>query len=172
MKRSGIGSHTIPNGGRHELWLTPPQVLMGLGRFDLDPCACPAPRPWPTADRHVALPDDGLSCEWRGRVWLNPPYGDSLGAWLERMAMHGKGIALTFARTETDAWQRWVWPYARLVLFVDGRLYFYLPDGTRAAGNAGGPSALIAYSDEDATLLDNSGLNGAYVVPVRTRPKQ
>lgn len=165
MKRKGIGSHTRPNNGEFDLWLTPPQILHALGEFDMDPCACPSPRPWPTAKRHVELPTDGLSVEWGGRVWLNPPYGDRICDWLEAMSHHRSGIALTFARTETEAWQRWVWPFAKVVLFIEGRIHFYLPDGTRAHGNAGGPSALIAYTKTDTHILRSSGIRGALVAP-------
>jgi len=164
MKKRGIGSHTKPNNGAHDTWLTPPSILNVLGEFDLDPCAAPQPRPWPTAK--IQLTEHGLGSAWVGRVWLNPPYGTDIDLWLERMAEHGRGIALTFARTETEAWVRWVWPYAKAVLFIAGRLYFYLPDGTRAKGNAGGPSALIAYSDFDVEVLKQSGIAGALVIPV------
>ena len=78
------------------------------------------------------------------------------------MAKQGSGIALTFARTETDAWG-WVWPFAVGVLFIAGRLHFCLPDGTRAKGNAGGPSALIAYSESDFQILKESSIRGALV---------
>jgi len=168
MSRKGIGGHTLANNGRNELWLTPPQIIQALGEFYLDLCACPEPRPWPTAAFHIALPEDGLVADWRNsRVWLNPPYGDKIGPWMERMAKNANGIALTFARTETDFWQRSIWPYARLVLFIKGRLNFYLPDGSRSRYNAGGPSALIAYSDNDAEALRKSGIAGALVKPER-----
>ena len=159
----GIGGHTRPNKGTDVIWLTPPSILQVLGPFDLDPCAAPSPRPWPTAARHIELPEDGLDAEWEGRVWLNPPYDETLALWMENMALHRNGIALVFARTEIDIWQRWIWPYAHRVLFIAGRLYFYLPDGTRAAGNAGGPSALISYSNADTRALQNSGISGALV---------
>ena len=38
------------NGG-HDEWLTPPNILLALGAFDLDPCA-PIVRPWDTAALH------------------------------------------------------------------------------------------------------------------------
>ena len=159
----GIGGHTLANNGAFDTWLTPPHVLLPLGAFDLDPCAAPSPRPWSTAKRHIELPEDGLAEQWRGRVWCNPPYGDQTAAWMQRMAQHGHGIALIFARTETDYWHRWIWPFASAILFLAGRLNFYLPDGTRAKGNAGGPSALIAYGRDDAEILVRSGITGAIV---------
>jgi hypothetical protein len=103
VKGKGIGGHTAPNKGEFIIWLTPPSILQFLGRFDLDPCAAPSPRPWPTATQHIELPEDGLSLPWAGRVWLNPPYDETLDKWMERMAAHKSGIALTFARTETTS---------------------------------------------------------------------
>ncbi len=156
----GIGSHTKPNNGQTNTWLTPPAILQALGPFDLDPCAASN---WPTATHHIIWPDDGLSAEWKGRVWMNPPYGDVTELWLQRLADHGSGTALIFARTETDAWHRYIWPRAHSVLFLDGRLHFHYPDGTRAKANAGGPSALIAYSEYDSNRLNESGIAGCHV---------
>jgi hypothetical protein len=161
--RKGIGSHAEPNEGLETVWLTPPQVLHNLGEFDLDPCAAPEPRPWATARQHITLPEDGLNVEWVGRVWLNPPYDADIHLWLKKMAYHRQGTALIFARTEIDAWQKWVWPKAKSVLFIAGRLFFHYPDGTRSRGNAGGPSALVAYSDKDTDILGRSGIAGKLV---------
>lgn len=65
--------------------------------------------------------------------------------------------------TDDDTWTRWVWPFASAIKFLYGRLYFYLPDGTRAGGNAGGPSALVAYGQKDAEIMKCSGIAGAFV---------
>lgn len=148
-----------PEAGTHT-WLTPPEIFSALGPFDLDPCGYPG---WNTASRLICLPDDGLVAEWRGRVWLNPPYGGHTAQWLGRMAEHGNGTALVFARTETAMFQKHVWPHASAVLFLAKRPHFHLPCGTRAKGNSGGPMVLIAYGRRDAELLRQSGLPGAYV---------
>lgn len=154
------------------VWLTPPEILKALGPFDLDPCAAPSPRPWPTAARHIELPDDGLAAEWQGRVWCNPPFGRHTEAWLERMAAHGNGIALVFARTETAMFQRHVWPRASAVLFLAKRPHFHRPDGSRAAGNSGGPICLIAYGQNNADALRASGLQGAVLATAHLGAEQ
>lgn len=141
------------------VWLTPPEILAALGPFDLDPCAAPSPRPWPTAARHIELPEDGLTAEWSGSVWCNPPFGSQTGAWLRRMALHGNGVALVFARTDTLMFQQWVWPFAEAVLFLEGRPKFHRPDGTKAKGNSGGPICLIAYG-QNSWRLEGSRLPG------------
>lgn len=142
-------------------WLTPPDIIEALGPFDLDPCAAPSPRPWPTAARHIELPEDGLAAWWSGRVWCNPPFGSQTWAWLQRMAEHGDGIALAFARTETAGFHRWVWQAADAVMFLAGRPHFHRPDGRRADGNSGGPICLIAYGKANVAAMQRSGLPGA-----------
>lgn len=58
-------------------WYTPKEILDILSPFDLDPCAPMAPL-WPTAQTMWNKQDDGLSKDWFGRVWLNPPYSRPL----------------------------------------------------------------------------------------------
>lgn len=66
MKKSGIGSHTKTRRGETNTWLTPQSLIEALGPFDLDPCAAPSPRPWPSAKYHIELPVDGLAEAWYG----------------------------------------------------------------------------------------------------------
>ena len=111
-------------------WLTPPEIIKALGEFDLDPCA-PVNRPWDTAKKHYTITDNGLRQTWEGRVWLNPPYGNETAEWMKRLALHGDGIALTFARTETRMFFESIWGKADAILFLKGRLRFYNVDGTK-----------------------------------------
>lgn len=165
--RLGAGGHHSAAALKDE-WLTPPEILQALGRFDLDPCA-PAleRRPWNMADRHFTAEDNGLNMGWHGRVWCNPPYGQQTSRWLERCAAHGNAIALVFARTETRMFFDHVWPRADALLFLEGRLHFHHADGRRAAANSGAPSVLIAYGENNAHALHTCGLAGAFV-PLRT----
>ena len=141
-------------------WLTPPHIIEDLGPFDFDPCGYPG---WNTAANVSHLPVDGLSIPWAGRVWLNPPYGSEVWTWLNRLASHGKGTALIFARTETAGFVEQVWSKASAIRFLHGRLHFHHADGTRAVANAGAPSCLVAYGAEDAIRLRDSALPGTTV---------
>lgn len=145
-------------------WITPKWLIDRLGSFDLDPCAC-IPQPWPTAKRMLTENDDGLMAKWEGFVYMNPPYGKALGAWLNRLALHNNGIALVFARTETRAFFEHVWPFANTILFLRGRLTFFQPDGTpsRSGGNSGGPSVLIGYGEQAKARLQSCSDLGALV---------
>ena len=157
----GIGGHQSARMKNDE-WLTPPHILAALGPFDLDPCA-PVVRPWDTAVAHYSVLDDGLKRPWSGRVWCNPPYGKEADAWMARLADHGDGIALIFARTETAMFFRHVWPKADAVLFLEGRLHFHFVDGSRAKANSGAPSVLVSYGQSNAESLKSCGLPGKFV---------
>lgn len=165
MTGRAMGSHQS-HKALTTTWLTPPGIVQALGPFDLDPCGF-AGSPLPCAARSICLPDDGLAVEWEGRVWLNPPYSTGeIDAWLSRLVAHDQGTALIFARTETEAFHRYVWGGASALLFLAGRLHFHRPDGTRAPANAGAPSVLCAYGQEDADRLAASELAGAFT-PLR-----
>lgn len=167
-----MGSHQSHRAGS-VIWLTPPAIVDALGgpdSFDLDPCS-PERRPWDTARHHYDRRDDGLVSPWFGRIWLNPPYSASeIGKWLGRMARHNCGTALIFARTETEAFRRFVWEACDSLLFLHGRLHFHRPDGSRSPQNAGAPSVLCAYGADDSEILSGCGLDGAFV-PLKLHPK-
>lgn len=159
----GIGGHQRAYEGRTDEWLTPPNITEALGPFDLDPCS-PINRPWPTATKHFTIEDDGLIQPWEGRVWLNPPYGPETAKWLQKISEHNNGIALIFARTETEMFHRWGWEKASAMLFLEGRLFFHTVDGRRAKNNAGGPSVLIAYGEANAEKLKFCGIKGQFIL--------
>lgn len=162
MKKSGIGSHTRAFEGHTNDWITPKHIMDSLGIFDLDPCSS-VNQPWETAKAKYTVEDDGLSKNWFGTVWLNPPYGPHTKDWLQKLSEHNDGISLIFARTETKMFFDWVWDKATSVLFLEGRLYFYTPEGQRGKSNAGGPSVLIAYGEKASDRLENSGIKGKFI---------
>lgn len=150
-----------------EEWLTPPDIVRALGEFDLDPCSpTPETRPWSTAKNHYSIIDDGIKSPWFGRVWCNPPYGAKTGDWMQLCAAHKNVTALIFARTETNQFFNHIWPKAKAVCFLKGRLSFYHVNGTKG-GTAGAPSMLVAWDDFNAnaikTALEEQKLHGAFV---------
>ncbi len=158
---NGMGGHHSAAAMKDE-WLTPPSIISSLGEFDLDPCA-PVKRPWEMAKQHYNIFDNGLTQDWVGRVWCNPPYGLEAAKWLDRCASHRNAIALIFARTETRMFFDHVWTKARAVLFIEGRLYFHHVCGRRAEANAGAPSVLVAYDEHNAEILKNCAIPGRYI---------
>lgn len=163
-KNGWLGGENQDRGSqqRETRWLTPREYVDALGRFDLDPCGAPG---YSLAKYTYLLEngDDGMRDPWFGRIWLNPPYGKLTEPFLERLADHGNGIALIFARTETRMFFRQVWSKADSILFLQGRLKFLNADGVAAKANAGAPSVLVAYGENNTESLERSRLAGHLV---------
>lgn len=142
----------LDEGSKTE-WISPPEIVRALEppRFDLDPCSPRCP-PHQLARHTFNVADDGLSREWFGRVWLNPPYDKHLYEWLGRLHRHGNGVALIFARTDTRYFKDFVWT-ASGVLFLSRRVTFLHVDGSVSHSNSGAPSVLVAYGKQNVMAL-------------------
>ena len=111
-------------------WNTPLIIIDNtiklLGNIDLDPCSNEG-EPNISADEHYTEKEDGLSKEWHGNVYMNPPYGREIKKWVDYICdQFEKGniqgaIALLPSRTDTDWFQR-LRKYPRC--FIKGRLKF------------------------------------------------
>jgi phage N-6-adenine-methyltransferase len=130
-------------------WYTPKEIIERvrflLGTIDLDPCTSEAANNHIEAAEIFTMSDDGLKQSWQGHVYLNPPYGDTIGEWtgkLKRDYVNGEiiaAVALVPARTDTQ-WFRALADYPRC--FLHGRLKFTGPNNTE--NSAPFPSAVIA----------------------------
>lgn len=144
-------------------WYTPAHVLRSVGlTFDLDPASPKGGLPWVPATRHYSIEDDGLRRDWTGRVWLNPPYSE-VATWTRKLAYHGHGVALVFARTDTE-WFQWAMLRADAVCFISGRLAFVKRNGEPGPMSAGAPSCLIAYGDDCAAAIATCGLGVTFAL--------
>ena len=141
-------------------WWTPPGIIRSLGEFDLDPCAG-SPRPWDTAKEHYDKL--GSLLPWHGRVWLNPPYGNEIGYWLQRLMLHGNGISLTYARTSTTWFQENLFRGANAMQFLDKDIAFHYQNGEKSPNTAGQNMVLSAFGDFNVKALENCRLDGYLV---------
>lgn len=145
-------------------WYTPKWIIDELGPFDCDPCAAPADvRPFQIAPVQWTEEDDGLTKEWNGVVYMNPPYSRVLlRKFCEQMAAHGNGIALLINRQDNLMWQEVIFPTAASMIFMRNRVKFIRPDGTTGSPFFG--SCLVAWGHECDRRLRKSDIAGKYVV--------
>jgi phage N-6-adenine-methyltransferase len=124
-------------------WATPQFLFDELsdiyGGFTLDPCATPENA---KCETFFTREDDGLAHSWEGKVFMNPPYGRTIGLWVrkafEESTRGALVVCLLPARTDTRWWQ----DYARrgYIHFLRGRLRF--GDAKHAAPF---PSAIVTF---------------------------
>jgi len=128
---------------KSEEWATPQDFFEQIDKefhFNLDACATAENA---KCDKYYTKEQDGLSQEWNGIVWCNPPYGRSIGMWVKK-AYESKTtvVLLVPARTDTKWFHDYVLGKAE-VRFVKGRLKF---GGCK--NSAPFPSMLVVYRKE------------------------
>lgn len=127
-------------------WATPQTFFDEINEefhFTLDVCA----DEWNhKCNQYFSRADDGLTKDWGGgTVWMNPPYGRQIKAWMakavESWRQGATVVCLVPARTDTAWWH----DYAMLgeIRFLRGRIKFVSKTGQ--ADSAPFPSALIIY---------------------------
>ena len=163
IKKMGLITHENRTEVATDIWLTPPSIIQALGEFDLDPCS-PLNRPWDTAKNHYTIHDDGLKSDWFGHVWLNPPYEKKvIGQFMDKMYQHYNGIALVFGRTDNKLWHEKIFTKASSLLFLQGRISFLNPDGSKSRNMSGAPSVLIGYGNKNDHYLSICNLKGKFI---------
>ena len=123
-------------------WATPQDFfdrLDAIFEFTLDPCADAKNA---KCVRFFTPEDDGLTQNWDGeRVFMNPPYGRRIGAWVKK-ASEAKALVVCLlpARTDTRWWHDYVVEGDGHIIFLKGRLSF--GEGENAAPF---PSAVVIF---------------------------
>jgi len=110
MMTSGMYSSSSPH------WSTPKETYQDLNtefHFTLDPCPL-----------HADF--DGLTIPWLGSVFVNPPYGRHITAWIKKgyeSAQQGATVVMLIpSRTDTKWWHDYV--MLGEIRFIKGRLKF------------------------------------------------
>jgi ParB family chromosome partitioning protein len=133
--------HVTNNSGNNE-WYTPVDFLDAarsvLGEIDLDPASCELANTNVRAKQFYSVDDDGLSQEWSGKVWMNPPYGQPDIAnfavkLIEELTSKRvtEAIVLVNNATETE-WGQSLLSGADAVCFKCGRIKFLNSAGVPA----------------------------------------
>lgn len=118
-------------------WYTPAPYLETvrqlMGAIDLDPASNDMANRVVQASTYYTAVTNGFDKEWRGRVWLNPPYGRENGdsnqeRWSGRLiSQYARGItteAVLLVNAVTDRkWFQPLWDYP--ICFVSERIRFY-----------------------------------------------
>lgn len=134
--------HVAQNSGNNE-WYTPLEIIQSakaaMGGVDCDPASSDVANQTVGATTFYTEEQDGLSKEWHGNVWLNPPYSQPLIAqFAEAVASrHEAGefeqaCILVNNATET-AWFQRILSVAAGVCFPSSRIRFLSPEGKPGA---------------------------------------
>ena len=127
-----------------DLWYTPEDFFKKYDKykFEIDVCATDDNA---KCDKYFTEEIDGLSQEWKGVCWMNPPYGRTIKQWMKKAyesSLAGATVVcLVPARTDTNWWH----DYAMKgdIEFIKGRLKF---GGSK--NSAPFPSAVVVFNSK------------------------
>jgi DNA N-6-adenine-methyltransferase (Dam) len=166
-KRHKFNSLNVHFSSRGEEWYTPPHVI-ALARtvlrvIDLDPASCEQANEVVQAKHFFAVSHDGLTQAWSGTIWLNPPYGKVIGAWVEKVCHEyeagqvNAALVLLPARPGSTWWRR-ISSYP--MCFLHGRLRF------SGATHAPFPSVVVYLGTEPYRFAEAFAKSGVVVSPL------
>ena len=135
-------AHVANNSGNNE-WYTPDEFIEAarhvMGRIDLDPASNAIANEHVKATTYYSIDDDGLTKEWSGKVWMNPPYeGKLIIQFIETLNAEfvagrvTEAVVLVNNATETK-WFQSLARHASAVCFPQSRIKFWYPGKTEAA---------------------------------------
>ncbi len=134
---------TVMFSSTTDRWATPRAIYESLNEefhFTFDPC------PLDGTENGLAT----LFVSWRGqRVYVNPPYGRNIGAWLERGLEAELAVFLLPVRTDTKWFHDLVLPNATEIRFLRGRLTF-----GNATAPAPFPSMVIIFRARRSSAME------------------
>lgn len=167
------GPRTLGTGETE--WYTPARYVelarRVLGTIDLDPASCDAAQKTVRATAYYTKTEDGLSREWHGRVWLNPPYAQpDIAHFIDKLITERSdgrvtaAIALVNNYTDTG-WFHAAAEIADATCFTRGRVKFVDVNGAECDAPARG-SVFFYFgnrvSDFAATFLEVGLINVPY----------
>ena len=173
VMREAVHNHRAQGTGENE-WYTPQEHIDAayavLGGVDLDPASSEIANQRVKAGKIFTITDDGLSKDWFGRVWMNPPYAQPhIANFIEKLASEyesgkvSEAIALTHNYTDTQWFHRAANSCAA-ICFTRGRIGFLSPEGKRAAPTQG--QAFFYFGDKVNSFAETFRSIG-FVVEVR-----
>lgn len=137
-----------------------------MGGIDLDPASCPEANRTVRADYIYTIQDNGLTREWHGRIWLNPPYGGAQREFVRRLLTEvaagrtEQAVLLLNANVTDTTWFQPLW--GKPMCFTHHRIGFGAPQGQGTTSGTVG-TVFVYFGDRVDTFREEFGICGALV---------
>jgi hypothetical protein len=130
------GAHVGNNSCDNE-WYTPEEYIQPfrdmVGGIDIDPASCEFANRQVKAKRFYSIDEDGLTQQWKGNIWLNPPYGSgAVEPFIDKViqemsAGRIKHIAVLVNNATETKWFQRLLVNSQAVCFLASRIKFLKP---------------------------------------------
>ena len=155
--RVAVIQDTLFNTKQHNLtpddYYTPKWIFDKLNiTFDLDVAAPPNGCHWIPAKHYYDQQTNGLTSDWYGNVFMNPPFSKPID-WVNKFMQHANGIALL--PMSKSKWFDKIWAHQNAIVILPQNLKYIDPKGGN--GSIFMPSILVAYGQQNIAALHNIG---------------
>lgn len=143
-------------------WYTPIRYVEAareaLGTIDVDPASNELANKTIRAKTFYTKENSGLLKEWRGTVWLNPPYGGIATGFVAKLIDQYKkritteAILLVNANSTDTGWFQPLWNY--VLCFTNHRINF-MPLNNKAINNSTHGSVFVYFGKQKQKFIDN-----------------
>ena len=165
--------HVSHNSGNNE-WYTPKEIIVAardvMGSIDLDPASSEIANKVIQASIFYTIDDDGLSQNWKGNIWLNPPYSQPLiQQFCELLSNQfdnkqiNQACVLVNNATETVFFQRMM-ESASAICFPSGRVKFIDSSGKASGAPLQGQAILYFGSNTHQFVEKFSQFGGVVLI--------
>lgn len=155
--------HVSNNSGNNE-WYTPIEYLeiarKVMGSIDTDPASSERANKNVKATTFYTEEDNGLTREWLGNVWLNPPYAQPLiqqfaDKLIKEIKKTNTKQAMVLVNNATETrWFNTLSEKAKAIWFMKGRVKFIDGDGNSTGAPLQG-QAILYFGDNVETFISN-----------------
>jgi hypothetical protein len=191
VRRGGLilskpANHQLLNSSASAEWFTPACYIKAvrevLGAIDLDPASSLAANRIVQAAHYFTETDNGYTREWRGKLFLNPPYGwcypdgrrkekggiSSQGHWTRRLIEQYRAGTVTEAILLINAntgeqWFQALWDFP--ICFVNHRIQFIPGEGTDPRKQPTKSNAFVYFGGEPHRFASVFRRFGRVVLP-------
>ena len=141
------------HGRTSDDYYTPPWIFDKLAiTFDLDVASPPDGCHWIPAKHYYDQKTNGLTSDWYGNVFMNPPFS-KITPWVTKFMQHANGIALL--PMSKSKWFMPLWADAEAVTLLPHDMQFVTP--TQGRGSIFNLVLLFAYGEQNVNALHNIG---------------
>lgn len=149
-------THVSNNSGENE-WYTPERFIeaarLTMGKIDLDPASSKRANETVKAGVIYTIEDNGLTKDWSGNVWMNPPYAQPLMTQFSEKLISdlrsiNNAIVLVNNATETK-WFQAMARKANAICFPESRIKFIDKEGKESGAPLQGQTFLYFGVDRE-----------------------
>jgi len=170
---ANTGAHVSNNSGDNE-WYTPEKYIISvrtvMGEINIDPASSSEANKIVNANEYFTIENDGLTKEWNGKIFMNPPYAQPfIKLFSEKLVSEieigncKEAIVLVNNATDTGWFQNMALK-SKSICFIRGRIKFWAPDKEQKSAPLQGQ--VMLYFGENEKMFNEEFIKYGFIANI------